>query len=240
MVKKFLIILTVLFSSQMSYSQLKSITAFSNYSSALTKRLDVKSANAVGGGVNVEFDLGKNFSLNIEGGYKLFSVSQNNQLLGWGWDFWNNRYSNKIKSDLQADKNLSVEINSSQKLGIIPVVLSVKYSLPISSKFDLNGTVGSGAYFYTRSMFVIENWSKKFPSENYTFQYSYRNFAPVKKGNPFVAKAGLELSYAILDGFKLNLAGEYSQIINTDSKFGFNNFLYLNEFSTKLGIIFSY
>lgn len=241
MIKKNILTLFVfLLTSQIAYSQLKSISFFSEYSTALSKRLEVTKASSVGGNVVVEFDLGKNFSLNLESGYKLFSISQNNQLLGWGWDFWNNRYLNKINSDLKADKNLSVEINSTQKMGIIPVLLSGKYSLPVSDKFDVGFSAGGGVYFFTRTLFVTEAWSKKFPSENYTFEYSYRNFAPSKKGNPFVLKASVDINYNFMTNFWINAGAAYLQVLNSGSTYGFNNFLFENEFSTKLGIIFSY
>lgn len=224
---------------QVNFAQLKSINIFSDYSTALSKRLNVNAASAVGGGAEVQYDLGKNFSISLEGGYKLYSISQDNQLIAWGWDFWNNRYSNKIKSDLQADKNLSVVINSSQKLGIIPVLIHANYSYNFNDKIGLTASLGSGVYFYTRTLFVIEQWSKKFPSENYTFTYSYRNFAPEKKGNPFVLSAGLNLSYEFIDAFSLNVGFDYTNILSGSGS-GEKNFLFTNEINTKLGIIFSY
>jgi len=232
-------VLFILFIGNASFAQLKSISLFSDYSSALYKKLNVGEANAFGGGANVQFDLGKNFSISFEGGYKLYSISQDNQLIAWGWDFWNNRYSNKIASDLQADKNLSVVINSSQKLGIIPVLLQLNYSYDLSSKLILTSSIGSGVYFYTRTLFVIENWSKKFPSENYVFSYSYRNFAPEKKGNPFVVSAGFDLSYEFIESFQLKAGLGYKQIL-LGSNNGDKNFLFENELTTNLGIIFSY
>ncbi|GAB4128624.1 MAG: hypothetical protein Fur0015_02400 [Ignavibacteriales bacterium] len=238
--KIFFILLIILWVNSINIAQLKSINFFSDYSTALTKRLNVTNAKAIGGGVNVEFDLGKNFSVCLESGYKLYSISQKNQLLGWGWDFWNNRYSNKIKSDLQADKNLSVSINSSQKLGIIPVILSAKYSYPLSEKFIVSPNFGGGVLFYTRTLYVIEDWSKKFPTENYTFEYSYRNFAPSKKGNPFVARGGIDINYNFMSNFWINAEASYSKIFNSGSKYGFNNFLFESELSTKFGIIFRY
>jgi len=239
MKKIIFVVLFLSFIGNSNFAQLKSISFFSDYSSALSKKLNVGEANAVGGGANVQFDLGKNFSISFEGGYKLYSISQDNQLIAWGWDFWNNRYSNKIASDLQADKNLSVVINSSQKLGIIPVLLQLNYSYDLSSKLILTSSIGSGVYFYARTLFVIENWSKKFPSENYVFSYSYRNFAPEKKGNPFVVSAGFDLSYEFIESFQLKAGLGYKQIL-LGSNNGDRNFLFENELTTNLGIIFSY
>lgn len=239
MIKKMFFLFMFLTLVQVNYAQLKSINIFSDYSTALSKRLNVNAASAVGGGAEVQYDLGKNFSISLEGGYKLYSISQDNQLIAWGWDFWNNRYSNKIKSDLQADKNLSVVINSSQKLGIIPVLLHANYSYNFSDKISLTASLGGGVYFYTRTLYVIEQWSKKFPSENYTFTYSYRNFAPEKKGNPFVVSAGLNLSYEFIDAFSLIAGFDYTSIFSGSGS-GAKNFLFNNEINTKLGIIFSY
>ena len=240
MIKKIFFIFSMsLLIADIDFAQLKSINIFSDYSSALSKRLNVSEAIAFGGGAEVNFDLGKNFSLSIESGYKLFSISQTNQLLDWGWDFWNNRYQNKIKSDLQADKNLSVVISSSQKLGIIPLMIHANYSYILTDKFTATGSIGSGVYFYTRTLYAIEKWSKKFPSENYVFTYSYRNFAPEKKGNPFVLSAGFDLSYEFIESFSLNAGVDYINVL-LGSKNGGNNFLFTNELTTKLGIIFSY
>lgn len=223
------------------YAQLSDIELYSTYSIALTKLNEIDKADAVGGGLKIKFEVTDNFDLGLEGGYKLFSVSQPGQLEKFGWRFWNERYSNTIQSNLNATElNLSVNITSTQKVDVIPVLLSGYYSLNISDDFKVTPSIGAGFYFYTRRMFVVENWSRFFPEENHTFEYSYRNFAPSKKGNPLVGKATLDLYYSVSKGFKLFAGGGYLYVLPTEGSLGYDNFILENEFEIKAGLTFIY
>ncbi len=221
-------------------AQVRSVEIFSDYSISGAKKLNVNKADAIGGGVKIKFYIFDDISLNISGGYKLYSVNQEDQLNTYGWRFWTDRYYNKIVSDLRADPNLSVDIGSIQKMDLIPVIFSFDYNIRITEDFGLYPEIGGGVYFYTRRMYAVENWSKYFPHEDYTFKYSFRNFAPAKKGNPFFYSTAVNLYYNVWKFVDISVGAYYSGVLKTKNKFGFNNFIFENETTVKLGIILKY
>lgn len=239
--KKILFILTVItLLNGFSFAQLKSVTAFTDYSYAQTNRLAITKADAVGGGVKIKFAIWDNFNLGIIGGYKLYSVREPDVLNTWGWIFWTDRYYNKIVSDLAADPNLAVQISAVQKMDLIPVILFAEYDFELADNFMVTPSVGGGVYFYTRRMYAVENWSKYFPGADYTFNYSFRNFAPAKKGNPVFVTSGLDLQYRVFETMSIYSSINYNYIIPTDGSMGYDVFPFENEVSLKLGIVIKY
>lgn len=239
--KKLLLALIIPFLiSQLSLAQIKSISAYSDYSIGLSKRLTITNASAVGGAVKIKYAAFNNFNFGLIGGYKLYSLSEPDVLKSWGWQFWTDRYYNKIVSDLQADPNLSVVIGAVQKMDLIPLTLFAEYELPITDDFTITPTVGFGVYFYTRRMFATENWSKNFPEANYVFTYSYRNFAPSKKGNPLFINTNLDFDYKISQNFGMYSGVNFNFILPTEQSMGYSAFPFENEFSFKVGLVIFY
>lgn len=223
-----------------SNAQVKSIHLTGDYSSALNKRLEITKADAVGALVTVEINLFDNLNINFTSGYKLYSLNEPNVLQSWNWDFWTMRYYPKIISDLNTDPNLSVEIGAVQKMDLIPIILLFSYDLKFIDDLTFSPSLGGGIYFYTRRMFATENWSKKFPDANYTLTYSYRNFAPDKKGNPVFAKVGLDITYNLLNYLDLIASTYYTKVIETNGKMGYDMFPFDNELSINFGLSFKY
>lgn len=239
--KKFLFLITgIVFLNGFCFAQLKSVTAFTDYSYASTTRLAITNADAVGGGVKIKFTVWNNFNLGIIGGYKLYSVNEPDVLNTWGWTFWTDRYYTKIVSDLAADPSLSVEIGAVQKMDLIPVVLFAEYDFELADKFFVTPSVGTGIYFYTRRMYAVENWGKRFPAADYTFYYSFRNFAPAKKGNPAFVNSSLDLEYKLFEIMSIYSSINYNYIIPTEGSMGYDFFPFENEVSLKLGIVIKY
>ncbi|MCS7053174.1 MAG: hypothetical protein NZM09_05515 [Ignavibacterium sp.] len=237
--KKIILIILVFFNA-LSIAQLKSITLFSDYSFAGEKNLAITRADAVGALVQLKFNVFENFGFSIVSGYKLYSLNEPNVLNTWNWDFWTNRYYPKIVSDLRADPNLSVEIGAIQKMDLIPLIFLVNYDLTLFDDLVITPSAGAGVNFYTRRMFATETWTKKFPQANYSFTYSYRNFAPDKKGNPFFAKFGLSITYNLLSYLDVSASSSYSKIFETKKSMGYDTFPFDSEFSINLGISFKY
>lgn len=221
------------------FSQLHSITASSVYTPIIGKK-DNTDGSGFGGNVNVNFNASQNLTLGISFGYRLYSLSQPNQLELWGWDFWNNRYKNKIESDLRADPNLSVIIGSVQKMDVIPLMLTSRYSVAVSEGFKVTPNIAAGIIFYSRRMYAEETWNKKFESANYQFTYSYRNFAPDKKGNPISCSAGIDFSYMLFNQIEINAGTSFMYFIETKNSMGSDLFPMKHEMSINLGINFIY
>jgi len=233
------IVLLSLFTFKVS-AQLESISIFADYSSAPSTRLQVTNADAVGGGVKINFKVIENFSVSVNGGYKLYSLNEPDVLNNWNWVFWTQRYYPKIVSDLNADPNLSVDISAVQKMDLIPVSFSFNYKFHVVEKLEVTPAMGAGVYFYTRRMYAVENWSKYFPASDYTFNYTYRNFAPSKKGNPFFLNGNLSLQYNFFSSLSVFSVFNYTYIIPTDGKFGYDSFPLDNEISIALGLVIYY
>lgn len=220
-------------------AQLSSIRLTTDYT-PLVGKSQVESASAFGSLVDINYSVQNNLIIGISFGYKLYSLNQNNQLELWGWDFWNNRYLNKISSDLRADPNLSVDISSIQKMDLLPFTISFKYKQILSDNFNAVVFFAGGVYFFTRRMYAVETWSKKFPVDNYVFTYSYRNFAPSKKGNPLGASVGLDVYYQLFSNIDLSGGISFCYYIPTKNKMGYDSFPIKNDLTIKLGLNFNY
>lgn len=236
----YLLLTLILLFSQFDMAQINSVSAYADYSIGLSKRLTITNADAVGGAVKIKFNIIGNFNAGIVGEYKLYSLNELDVLKSWGWQFWTDRYYNKIVSDLQADPNLSVEIGAVQKMDIIPLMLFAGYEIAVTDNFIIAPSAGLGIYFYTRRMFATENWSKNFPEANYVFTYSYRNFAPNKKGNPVFVNTNLDFEYKISDNTGIYSGINFNFIIPTENSMGYSAFPFENEISIKGGIIIFY
>lgn len=223
-----------------TYGQIESISFYTDYSSAFSTRLQVTRADAVGGGVKIKFTVADNFSININSGYKLYSINEPDVLNNWGWVFWTDRYFPKIVSDLNADANLSVNIYAVQKMDLIPLSVSFGYDFIPLDKLIITPTAGAGVNFFSRRMYAVENWSKYFPDADYFFSYSYRNFAPAKKGNPFFVNGEVNIQYRLYDSFSLFTNVRYTHIIPTEGSFGYDGFPVENEISLALGLAIYY
>lgn len=238
--KKIFTVLIISFLSYSSFGQIKNITLVSDYSFAQNKRLQITKADAVGALVSIKVNVIDNFNFTLSSGYKLYSLNEPDVLTTWDWDFWTNRYYPKILSDLRSDPNLSVEIGAIQKMDLIPVILLINYDFQITDDLSVTPSVGGGVYFYTRRMFATETWSKRFPQADYTLTYSYRNFAPDKKGNPFFSKMGLDVTYNLFSYLDLTASSYYTKIFETEGSMGFDMFPFSSELSFNLGLSFKY
>ncbi len=236
---KYTLILSFIIACAVS-AQVISVEAYSDYSSALSLKTRTREADAVGGGIKIRLFDFKPFNLYISGGYRLYSLSEEDQLYGWGWRFWNDRYSDKIDSDLRADPNLSADISSFQKMDLIPVLIGLDYNVNLNDKVKIIPSASAGIYFYTRRLYVVEEWSKYFEDEDYTFSYSYRNFAPRKSGNPFVINAGIDAEYSLSEGFSFYSGLVYNSILPTEGSLGYDDFPFKSSFSLKLGLTIVY
>ncbi|MBI9071052.1 MAG: hypothetical protein JEY94_05615 [Melioribacteraceae bacterium] len=222
-----------------TFGQLQSIEPYMSYSTVMSKRLDLKDAAAVGGGVKLKFNLYNNLSIGVNAGYSLYTIHQNDAIDKWGWFFWDARYKNTIQSNLNAFPELSAKIGNIQKMDLIPVLIDLNYNIDISDKFTVAPVIGGGIYFYTRRFYITESWTKSFEEIDYQFSYNYRNIAPVKKGNPLVFFGGLLINYKIFENFHLKTEINYVYIAETNG-LGYNNFPYSDELTVKFGINIQY
>lgn len=221
-------------------TEAQSVNAYFDYTGALSMRDGVQEAAAYGGGVRLDlFNFG-NVVLSFNSGFKLFDVDQPGIIDKWGWRFWDARYKDRVEADLQANPDLSAEISYEESIEVLPVMLNVGYDLNLIDALTVFPYAGGGVYFYTRTLHIIEDWTKRFPDADYTFSYSYRNFAPDKKGNPIVGTAGMEIMFRISEGFKLFAGGSYLKVFDTGGDFGYENYPLNSELSLKFGLTILY
>lgn len=240
---KKLIIITIaafLFLTDSSYSQVQSISFYSDYSTALSKRLSVNKASSVGGGLTLRFDVSGLFVISLTGGYSLYSVSQDSALQKWNWDFWEIRYRNRVAADLAENPGSKASIVPVQKMDLMPVLLGFGKEFSISESFSVYPEIGAGIYFYTRRMYLAEEWQRRFDSYGITYEYSYRNFASDKFGNPAVIFGNLSARYTLSEGFALEGKIKYAQVMNLNDKMGYNAFVFENDFGFGVSVVFNY
>lgn len=228
---------------------IRSVEAYTDYSVALNRfgspkqyinnTLKISEADGVGGGVKVSFNLTDQYYIGVSLGYQLYTVHQDSSLEKWGWLFWDTRYKG-IVSSLRTDPTLTGILMPNQKLDLIPLFVTFNAELKPATGFTFNPSVGFGMAMYTRRLYLQEDWQKKFDQLNYSFGYSYRNFAPNKTGNPFAFSAGVNLGYEFLNGFRVHSEASYVQFIKTPGAAGSDDFPLERIINIKLGLTFLY
>jgi hypothetical protein len=237
-----LLFFLILFISNCAIGQIKlhSISFYSDYSYPIKKRLLVTKIDAVGGGAEISFSILKNLEFSVTGGYSLFSLQQDSAIQQWNWRFYRERYANIIKDNLRADSSLAAYLNPVQKMDLIPLQLSLKGNFNLIKSFYLKPQIGAGIYFYTRRLYLEETWRKKFDEVNYTFEYSYRNFASNKYGNPLGIFGLIEISFQPSEIFTLGTAFGYNYFLRTPGKYGYDQFPINDYFNFKIFLTFLY
>lgn len=220
--------------------QIQAITASFSYSLPLNKRLNVQTMSGIGGRIRMSIGLSDELILGLNSGYSSYSVNQTDQLNRWNWNFWNERYYNKIQADLRADPSLSVNYGSVQKMDFIPVVLTLAYAIKAQDDLVLAPMVGAGMIFYARTLYIDETWTKVFPAAAYSFTYSFRNFAPAKKGNLPVVNVGCDIRYQLFSEVGLQAGVLYEQFLPFNGGTGYGEFLTTNDLTLSLGLTFQY
>jgi len=222
-------------------AQLQSINIYTDYSVGVTKRIAVTKANAVGGGIGVYFKLSDYLTIGVVGGYQMFSVNQDSALTQWNWDFWDVRYRGSVNADL-ADSalKLSATFNPIQKMDFFPIMLAFKSNFELFENFTAAPIIGVGIIFYTRRLYLEEDWTRRFDQIDYTFSYRYRNFTDDKTGNPFFVMGGLNLTYRLGEIVSISTDFNYNYIIKTEGKFGYDQLPFTDSYSIKLGLNFLY
>ncbi len=220
--------------------KLSSISFFCNYSYPLNKRLLVTKIDGVGGGVEITFDVFENFALSITGGYTLFSLQQDSAIQQWNWRFYTERYAGIIRDNLRADSSLAAYLNPIQKMDLLPLQISIKGIFSPFKSIFIKSQIGGGIYFYTRRLYLEEVWRKKFDEVDYTFEYSYRNFANNKYGNPLGIFGLIEFDYKPSEIFTIGTAFGYNYFFRTPKKFNYDQFPINDYINFKIFLTFLY
>ncbi|MBZ0199045.1 MAG: hypothetical protein K8H86_04195, partial [Ignavibacteriaceae bacterium] len=236
-----------LFCGNTAAQNLESLTFYSTYSTAVTSeflgksnKISVYRAEGYGGGAEFSFHIYDKFYINLNGGFTHYTIQQDSALLQWHWRFWDDRYRNRVKADLAADSNLAATITPMQTMDIIPVILTLNYKFEPVKNLFITPYAGGGILFYTRSLFINEYWEKYFTQVNYSFSYSFRNFADDKKGNPAVINGGVDITYKLSEIFRIQSKFNFYHVIKTEGSMGYNDFPFYNAINFNLGLTFMY
>ena len=226
---------------------LESLTFYSSYSTAITSQLfggsdkmAVYRAEGYGGGAEFSFLVYDKFYLNLNGGYTHYTINQDSALVQWHWLFWDRRYRSRVQADLASDSTLAATITPVQSMAVIPLMLTLNYKFQPTENLFITPYAGGGILFYTRSLFINEYWQKYFGQVDYTFGYSFRNFANDKKGNPVAINGGVDITYKLSDIFRIQTKFNYLHVIKTEGSMGYDDFPYHSALNFNLGITFMY
>lgn len=237
--------------------KINSVSFYGNYTTALTNKseLKVNSTKGPGGELEVRFDMYKNLKLSINTGYQNLSISQDIHAMfaQWNWKTWKRYYGdindtnlanfyNKYVQLLLADSsNYAATFTPNQSMEIFPVIATVSYQLNPNDNFEIRPFLGAGVVFFYKSLYVEEHWRKFFKQlGGYAFDYSYRNMAEKVSGNPYVLAGGLDADYKINDYIMISGGVRYTYLLNTGSKYGYEDFTSKDLLNARLGISFMY
>jgi hypothetical protein len=219
----FVIVMVALLGTEIAQAQLHGVRVFGDYSVGSWRRLSTTRVQGWGGGVELRYQLTPNFGINLQAGYALFSIDQPDAIEQWNWDFWIERYKGNIQATLQSDPNLSAVLTPEQVLEATPVALTLSAELPVMDRLVIGAYGGGGIYFFTKKLYIKEDWKKYYPEADYTFQYSYLNFANPKPGSPWTLVGGIEARYRLSSMFELNGAFRGNYMVRTKGRRGYEN-----------------
>lgn len=253
--KIFIIFLTVFTLQTFSQVNVKSVSVFGDYSFAPTKKefLKIDKVYGYGGGAKIDVALNSFLSIQLTGGYNEFVVEQEEHalFLEWNWRSWKRYYGDINDSNFSRatqwvqsilkDSNYKATFEPVQRMDYFPVIFSLAFNVKPDKNFEISQSIGFGMVFYSRRLYVNENWSKKFATlNNYIYSYSYRNNAETITGNPLVLTAGMDLNYSISELISVFGSINYVHILETPNKYGYDDFPSKNLLNVKLGISFLY
>ncbi len=234
----FLLAVLIVVSSNLRAQIVNSVDVFAEYSKPGKKLDSITKIDGIGGGVKLNFPIYKEFSINLLGGYTLFSLNEENALSGWNWEFWT-RYNDFVRQTLSdaAYKNFT---NPVQKMDLLNLYITIDYDFIPIEKLHIKPVIGGGCYFYNRRLYIDETWTKYFSTLNYTFEYEFRNIAPEKSGNTLFYTGGLDVNYEISQGFWLFGSVKYVNVFDSEISYGFDKMPFKNTINTNLGLTILY
>lgn len=224
-----------------AYAQIREVKVFGGYAVSLNNRIGVTHAEAWGGGAELRIPIYEGIAVSIGGGYDWYRIQQPGDLDSWNWLFWIDWYKNMVNTNIRSDTNYAVILSTKQQMDAIPVYLTFNTDFEVFEDFYVRPSIGGGIYFYTKRLYLIEHWSKRFPTlNNYVFQYEFQNFAPTKWGNPLFAIGGLDIMYRLSESILLNGSMRYMQIVDLKHERNIEEMPFNSAMSLSLGLNFIY
>jgi hypothetical protein len=217
-------------------AQLQAVKPFADYTTALSKRLGITSAHAWGGGLQLQYALSDLLSLCLTGGYSYYEIEQPDAIEQWNWKFWVDRYRGIVASNLASDPALSATLTPEQVLEATPLSVELAVTVPLVEGLAVSGSAGGGIFFFTRKLYIHEEWRKRFEAANYDFQYDYLNFANPKPGSPWYLAGQAELRYALSKDFEATIGGTFAQIVRTKGRRGYDHMAFRSAAGVRLGL----
>lgn len=224
------------FGGEQGLAQLHAVKVFGDYSTALSKRLEVTSASAWGGGFEIDYAVTEVVGVRFVGGYAYYSIDQPNAIENWNWKFWVDRYRGIVAANLASDPALSATLTPQQIVEATPVALMLALRVPLVEGLTVDASGGGGILFFTRKLYIQEEWRKRFQAVDYDFEYSYLNFANPKPGSPWYLVGGAELRYALSSLFECTVGGRFTYVIRTKGKRGYDHIPFRSTAALQLGL----
>ncbi len=199
-----------------------------------------KADNAIGFGVgaNMTFVLFKHFDYSLKVHSDYLTLSQNNVLDEWEWDYWQDTYIdflpgtkpeivNKTLSYTSTDSIYSATFHPTQRLKELRLSTGFDYHFPIYKNFAFYAGFDGGISLFTRQLHIEENWTKRFKLDSlssgkfdYNYEYDLLHFAPPKKGTKLFIAPHVGIKFLLNNSLDFTGGVQYLQYINQDKLFG--------------------
>lgn len=170
----------------------------------------IQSLSGIGFKAEIDFHLLPAFNLGIATTQLYYTINQTDAIKNWNWPYWQKIYGSVISS-VQNDPYYSVQVIPYQNLKIKTFDLQGQVNRRIWQKLHCQLLVGTGLVWYSRQLYIEEKWQKYYPSLNYYYRYSFRNYADPRSGWLWNWKVGVALAWHFSPKWALGLGIEYLQ-----------------------------
>ncbi len=195
-----------------------------------------KASSATGFGLSGQFnyDLSSRLDVNIRLDYEQMSLTQQDVLFEWKWDYWQDTYvdflpgitPDELNATLQytsGDSIYSATFHPSQKLKEVKFSSGFEYKLPVIGKFKPFVGLNAGISLFYRELKMVEDWTKRFnldPTNDQKFDYEYKyeltHFAPSREGQKIFAEPILGARFYLTPSLDLQAAFHYQHYFDRD------------------------
>jgi hypothetical protein len=194
----------------------------------------VTSANGLGFGMMADWRPTRFVGAIVHVGLDRLDIAQDDAIPRWDWAYWE-RYYQRESSDLLDLPTFEAQQIPVQEALMVGAALMPAFNLERGA-LSVQLAAGPSITYYSRRLYLDEEWTRHYPEIDYSFDMHFRNYAEDKTGYELGADARLGAGYRVSRIVTLTAGLSYRHLFADDA-----SQLPLNDFAAlQLGVAFKY